>query len=203
MSTIEEQLAILNAPSSPAIEVVTMRRALAEQGLIALEQIGDSASNLLELRGLLAEPTEQLWAIHSVGPGEEYPCLNKEDAERRAREIRTLGDEMKADRIARGESVDHWCDWVTNVIPSPWEPAEHFEIMAQEWMDDAINLREHVIKLTAERDELVAALEMVSGCLLKALRGEEIPNAVVGKAIYRSAELIAKVTGIQASPNPA
>lgn len=158
MSSIEEQLAILNAPSPPAIEVVTMPRALAEQGLMALEQIGTSASNLLELRGLLTKPAVQLWAIHSVGPGEEYPCLNKEDAERRARELRALGDEMKADRIARGESVEHWCDWVTNVIPSPWEPAEHFEIMAEEWMDDADSLRNALITVTAERDQLLAAL---------------------------------------------
>lgn len=135
-----------------------MPRALAEQGLIALEQIGASASNLLELRGILAEPTEQLWAIHCIGSNEEYPCLNKEDAERRAQELRDCGDEMKAGRIARGESVEHWHDWITNVIPSPWEPAEHFEIMAEEWMDDADNLRNALISVTAERDQLLAAL---------------------------------------------
>lgn len=152
MSTIEEQIAILTAPSAPAIEVVTIPRILAEQSLTALEQSGTSAS------GILVEPALQLGAIHSPGPGEEYHCMNREDAERRAKEIRDGGDQMKAKRIARSESVEMWSDWITNVIPSPWEPAEHFEIMAQEWMDDADNLRQHAIKLTAERDELLADL---------------------------------------------
>lgn len=135
-----------------------MPRVLAEQSLTALEESGASASSVLELRGILAEPALQLWALHSPGPGEEYPCMDREDAERRAKEIRDCGDQMKAERIARGESVEIWSDWLTNVIPSPWEPAEHFEIMAQECMDDADNLRQHAIKLTAERDELLADL---------------------------------------------
>ena len=142
-----------------------MPRALAEQSLTALEQSGASASGILELRGILAEPALQLWAIHSPGPGEEYPCMDREDAERRAKEIRDCGDQMKAERIARGESVEMWSDWVTNVIPSPWEPAEHFEIMAQEWMDDADNLRQHAIKLTAQRDELLADLQVAASTL--------------------------------------
>ncbi|MEO8644591.1 hypothetical protein [Pseudomonas sp.] len=161
MLTIEEQIAILSAPSAPAIEVVSIPRALAEKSLAALEQTSACSSSILELRGILAEPALQLWAIHSVGPGEEYPCMDREDAERRAKEIRECGDQMKAERIARGESVEMWNDWITNVIPSPWEPAEHFEIMAQEWMDDADNLRQHAIKLTAERDELLTALQGV------------------------------------------
>ena len=142
-----------------------MPRALAEQSLTALEQSGASASGILELRGILAEPALQLWAIHSPGPGEEYPCMDREDAERRAKEIRDCGDQMKAERIARGESVEMWSDWATNVIPSPWEPAEHFEIMAQEWMDDADNLRQHAIKLTAQRDELLADLQVAASTL--------------------------------------
>ncbi|WP_085646770.1 MULTISPECIES: hypothetical protein [unclassified Pseudomonas] len=165
MLTIEQQIAILTAPSAPAIEVVTLPRALAEQGLKALEQTGASASDILKLRGILAEPAPQLWALHSVGPGEEYPCFNKEDAERRAQELHDLGERMKQDRIARGESVEHWHDWVTNVIPSPWEPAEHFEIMAEEWMGDADQLRQHAAKLTAERDELLADLREAAATL--------------------------------------
>lgn len=165
MLTIEEQIAILTAPSAPAIEVVSIPRALAEQSLAALEQTGACSSNILELRGILAEPVLQLWAIHSVGPGEEYPCMDREYAERRAKEIRECGDQMKAERIARGESVEMWSDWITNVIPSPWEPAEHFEIMAREWMDDADNLRQHAIKLTAEREELLADLREAAATL--------------------------------------
>jgi len=163
--TIEQQIAILTAPSAPAIEVVTLPRALAEQGLKALEQTGASASDILELRGILAEPALQLWAIHSPGPGEEYPCMDREDAERRAKEIRDCGDQMKAERIARGESVEMWTDWISNVIPSPWKPAEHFEILAQEWMDDADHLRQHALKLTSERDELLVDLREAAATL--------------------------------------
>ncbi|KAA6172035.1 hypothetical protein F3K50_16295 [Pseudomonas marginalis] len=132
MSDIERILDVLAAPSPPAPETVTMHRPLAEKALISLEEAGASPSEVFTLRGLLAEPTEQLWAIHSVGPGEEYPCLNKEDAERRASELRAVGERMKAELISGGENVEHWHDWVVNVITSPWELAEHFEIMAKE-----------------------------------------------------------------------
>jgi hypothetical protein len=174
MSNIEQMIEAMTAPSQPAVEVVTMPRALAEQGLAAMEQIGASASNLLELRGLLAEQAIQLWAIHSVGPGEEYPCMSKEDAGQQAQKLRALGDQMKAERIARGESVEMWSDWVTNVIPSPWQPAEHFEIMAQEWMDDAENVREHATKLEAQRDVLLTDLQAAATTLR---RYEELHRA--------------------------
>lgn len=200
MLTIEEQIAILTAPSAPAIEVVSIPRVLAEQSLAALEQTGACSSNILSLRGILAEPALQLWAIHSVGPGEEYPCMDREDAERRAKELRECGDQMKAERIARGESVEMWSDWITNVIPSPWEPAEHFEIMAQEWMDDADSLRQHVIGLTAERDELRADLQEAAATLrryeqLHRAKGtaESIEKAEVNAALaLRFEQTIAK-----------
>jgi hypothetical protein len=67
---------------------------------------------------------------------------------------------MKAERIARGESVALWNDWVTNVIPSPWEPAEHFEIMAEEWMEDADQLRQALIKLEDQREQLVSTFKL-------------------------------------------
>lgn len=163
MSGIERMLEEMAAPSPPAAEVVTVPRILAEAALTALEDKGATPSEVLALRCILAEPVLQLWAIHSVGPGEEYPCLNREDAERRAKELRAMGDTMKAERIARGESVEHWPDWVTNVVPSPWEPAEHFEIMAEEWMEDADQLRKEVIKLTDQSKELLESLTNLVG----------------------------------------
>ena len=190
MLTIEEQIAILTAPSAPAIEVVSIPRALAEQSLAALEQTGACSSNILELRGILAEPALQLWAIHSVGPGEEYPCMDREDAERRAKEIRECGDQMKAERIARGESVEMWNDWITNVIPSPWEPVEHFEIMAREWMDDADQLRSELIKLTDQRKELLESLTNLVGLA-------KLGAAQLGKyhaALAHAEAVIAKAT---------
>lgn len=85
MSGIERMLEEMAAPSPPAAEVVTVPRILAEAALTALEDKGATPSEVLALRCILAEPVLQLWAIHSVGPGEEYPCLNREDAERRAK----------------------------------------------------------------------------------------------------------------------
>ena len=68
---------------------------------------------------------------------------------------------MKQERIARGESVEHWQDWVTNVIPSPWEPAEHFEILAEECVEDADQLRQALIELKDQRNEIVEVLKGV------------------------------------------
>ena len=167
MPGIERIIDALTAAPAPAIEVLTLDRQMIERALAWMEShpdIAQAGGSLCEevcvFRQALAEPKVELWAIHSVGPGEEYPCLNREDAERRAKDLRAMGDQMKAERIARGESVQLWNDWVTNVIPSPWEPAEHFEIMAEEWMDDADNLRKEAIKLIDQRTELVAALEL-------------------------------------------
>ncbi|QSL85988.1 hypothetical protein [Pseudomonas atacamensis] len=165
MSEIERVIEAMMEPAPPATEVITLDRNIVERALTLMEshpdvaQGGPSLCNEVSVfRQALAEPTVKLWAIHSVGPGEEYPCLNKEDAERRAKELRDLGERMKQERIARGESVELWNDWVTNVIPSPWEPAEHFEIMAEEWTDHAERLHEEVIKLTEEKGNLRKAL---------------------------------------------
>ncbi|MGF6208229.1 hypothetical protein ABH906_004235 [Pseudomonas frederiksbergensis] len=190
MSGIERMLEEMAAPSPPAAEVVTVHRILAEAALAALEDKGAPPSEVLALRGILAEPAPQLWAIHSVGPGEEYPCLNREDAEHRAQELRATGDTMKAERIARGESIEHWHDWVTNVIPSPWEPAEHFEIMAQEWMDDADQLRSEVIKLMDQNKELLESLTNLVGLA-------KLGAAQLGKyhaALAHAESVIAKAT---------
>lgn len=165
MSTIEQQLAAWSAPTPPADEVLSIERASVESILTELEANDPLRPIVTYLRARLAEPKVELWAIHSVGPAEEYPCLDKEDAERRARELRAMGDQMKAELLARGESVKHWNDWVTNVIPSPWEPAEHFEIMAREWMEDADQVREHASKLKAQRDDLLADLREAAATL--------------------------------------
>lgn len=168
MSEVEQIIEALTAPPPPAAEVVTLDRNSVERALVLLESHPDIAQGgpsfsqeVCAFRQALAEPKVELWAIHSVGPGEEHPCLNKEDAERRAQELRAMGDTMKAERIARGESVEHWHDWVTNVIPSPWEPAEHFGIMAEECMEDADQLRQALIELKEERNELVEVLKGV------------------------------------------
>lgn len=164
--SIEQMLEVMAAPPLPANEVVTLDRRTVERALNLLESHQDLAqagpslcAEVCVIRQALAAPKVELWAMHSVGPGEVYPCLNKEDAERQAQELRDVGHKLKAERIARGESVEHWCDWVVNVIPSPWEPAEHFEIMAEEWQDTHRELADYTTKLQAERDGLLTQLD--------------------------------------------
>jgi hypothetical protein len=168
MSGIERIIEALTAPPPPAAEVVSLDRGTVERALALLESHPDIAQGgpslcqeVCAFRQAMAEPKVELWAIHSVGPGEQYPCLNKEDAEQRAHELRELGERMKQERIARGESVEHWQDWVTNVIPSPWEPAEHFEILAEECVEDADQLRRALIELKDQRNEIVEVLKGV------------------------------------------
>ncbi|WP_433899375.1 hypothetical protein [Pseudomonas sp. PSE1(2024)] len=168
MSGIERIIEALTAPPAPAAEVVSLDRGTVERALALLESHPDIAQGgpslcqeVCAFRQAMAEPKVELWAIHSVGPGEQYPCLNKEDAEKRALELRELGERMKQERIARGESVEHWQDWATNVIPSPWEPAEHFEILAEECVEEADQLRQALIELKDQRNEIVEVLKGV------------------------------------------
>ena len=160
--SIEQMLEQLAAPPAPASEVVALERATVENILAELEEKNPLRLDVAYLRRVLAEPKFELWAIHSVGSGEVYPCLNKEAAEEQAQALRDMGEQMKAERIAKGESVEMWSAWVTNVIPSPWEPSEHFEIMAKEWQDDAENVREHYATLTTGHAQLQADHEQVS-----------------------------------------
>lgn len=44
----------------------------------------------------------------------------------------------------------------------------------------------------ATKEELVSALDLVSGCLMDALAGRDIPAATAGRAITTSAEVLAK-----------
>jgi|GEM_PF-1804648 len=165
-STVEHIIQALSEPPAPAAEVVTLNRPMAERILAWLEDhpaiAGIALSTCEEvsvLRQALAEPKVELWAIHSVGPDEVYPCLSKEHAEREAKELFEQGEKMKADRIARGESVEHWHDWVTNVIPSPWEPAEHFEILAGEIADHRKDLIARLEELEKKAEPAPAQTE--------------------------------------------
>lgn len=47
---------------------------------------------------------------------------------------------------------------------------------------------------SANTAELVSALDLVSGCLMDALAGRDLPPSKVGRAIATSAELLAKQT---------
>lgn len=126
--TIFEMMA---QPSPPAHPVLTMPMAFAERIESLLSDLAPLSSEYVELRAMINAPLPELWAIHSVGPGEEWPMLSREDAEKAAEET--------ADRC---QSLMGGVRPEINVIPSPWEPAEHFEIAAQEAMEESERLRQ-------------------------------------------------------------
>jgi len=195
MSNIEQMLQAMTAPPDPAIEVLSLERSTVESILTELEEKDPLRTVVVYLRQRLSEPKVELWAIHSVGPGEVYPCLNREDAERQAQELRDLGHKMKAERIARGESVEMWTDWVTDVIPSPWEPDEHFETMAEEWQDSYRGLSKDYTKLRENHDALLQSLTNLVGLAeLGAARLDKYTSAI---ADARAAIAMANAATIQ------
>lgn len=152
---IEAMMEALAAAPEPAPEFVTLDRRVVESILTDIESRDSHSDAARHLLHALREPKIELWATHSVGPGEVTPCLNKAAAEQSAIELRAIGEQIKADMAAKGENVDSFPAWVINVIPSPWSPAEHFELMAAEWV-------EHYEVLSAEHKTLKVEFERVS-----------------------------------------
>lgn len=156
MSDIERMMDKLMAPPQPATEVVSLERATLEDILNELEDRDPRRPAVIYLRRVLAEPKVELWAMHSIGPCEIYPALDREHADQMVLELIGLGEQMKADLIAKGESVECWTDWRAEVIPSPYEPAEHFELMAEEWKDNYESLHSDFKNLKAAHDAALA-----------------------------------------------
>lgn len=146
----------MTAPPQPAVEVVTLERAVVEKVLTDLED-GDPIALTADgrlvpyLRLMLAEPKRELWAMHSVGPGEVWPMLSKEHAEANAK-----------DTIERCEEIGRAEGWgvnvAINVIPSPYEPAEHFEMLAESSEEERERFRKLAIGYHEQRDDLMVAL---------------------------------------------
>lgn len=158
MSEIERIIEAMTSAPDPATEVVTIERATVEHILSEMEEKDPLRAAVVYLRRVLAEPKVELWAMHSVGPGEVYACLSKEEAEQAAQNLRDAGVKRKESKVARGENVEFWTEWVAEVIPSPWEPAEHFEILAEQEKDEAERLRVLATSLTEEKENLRKAL---------------------------------------------
>lgn len=156
MSDIERIMDKLFAPPEPAIEVVSLERATLEEILNELEERDAQRPVVIYLRQVLAEPKVELWAMHSIGPCEIYPALNREHAEQMVEDLIGVGEQMKATLIAKGESVECWSDWRAEVIPSPYEPVEHFELMAEEWEDNYESLHSDFKNLKAAHDAALA-----------------------------------------------
>ena len=154
---IVEMLDAMSAPPAPAPEVVTLDRPIIEAILAELEAADPLRAVVTGLRAALAAPRPELWVMFTPGPNETYAFGSKEDADQAATDLIAVGQRLKAEMIARGESVEFWHEWRAEVVLSPWEPAEHFEEMALEQQEDAKNLRAMAVDSAAEIDALKAA----------------------------------------------
>ncbi|MEQ6328124.1 hypothetical protein VLF92_07300 [Pseudomonas chengduensis] len=142
-------------PCEPFVEVSS--KALAR--LLDVVEFGDQLErvekdNLLSsMKELLAQEQPELWAIHSVGPGELHPMISKEAADSQAAELA----EMFKEHVGKlGLRFD--------VIRSPFTPLEHFEILAEELTDHRDNLLGHcnaLEKKLAEKPAIVLPMPVM------------------------------------------
>ena len=153
---IVEMLDAMSTPPAPAPEVITLDRHIIETILAELEAADPLRSVVTGLRAALAAPRPELWVMFTPGPNETYAFASKEDAEQAAADLIAVGQRLKAEMIARGENVEFWPEWRAEVVPSPYEPAEHFEEMALEQQEDAKSLRAMAVDSAAEIEALKA-----------------------------------------------
>jgi hypothetical protein len=88
---------------------------------------------LAHLKEVLAAEQPVLWAMHSPGPGEVHPVISKEEAERQQSELLALCKKQFPE-----------ISITVNVIPSPFSPLEHFEILAGELSEQVKHLQDYV-----------------------------------------------------------
>lgn len=158
--SIEAMIEQMHRAPDPACEVVTLERVIVEQMLNELEHKGPLDPLVTYLRLNLSLPKVELWAMHSVGPGEYYPALNRAHAETMVAGIAEACQAEKQRRIDAGESLEHWFDWVSNVIPSPYEPDEHFEKVAEQALEEEQRMREGWIKSSDDRTKLLDGMAL-------------------------------------------
>jgi hypothetical protein len=122
-------------PCEPIIEIT--RQALTK--LLDVVEFGDQLERVEKdrlvafVKEILAEAQPELWAMHSVGPNEVHPMISKEEAERQAASLIALCKERFPD-----------IPITVNVIPSPYSPFEHFEILSQELTEQVASLHQAV-----------------------------------------------------------
>ncbi|WP_296277778.1 hypothetical protein [Pseudomonas sp. UBA7530] len=128
-------------PCEPIIEIT--RQALTK--LLDVVEFGDQLERVEKdrlvafVKEILAEAQPELWAMHSVGPNEVHPMISKEEAEKQAASLIALCKERFPE-----------IPITVNVIPSPYSPFEHFEILAEELTEQVASLREALDKKNAE-----------------------------------------------------
>lgn len=136
-------------PCEPIIEI--SRKVLTR--LMDVAEFGDHLERvekdrlLTHLRDVLAEKQPELWAMHSPGPGEVHPVISKEEAERQASELLALFKKQFPE-----------VPITVNVIPSPFSPLEHFEILAEELSEQVTHLHQALDKKTAETPSPAVAM---------------------------------------------
>jgi len=162
---IEEQIAALMEAPDAAREVVTLDRSTVEAMLSELEAANPLRSLVVELRAKLAEPKVELWAMYTVGPGEIYPARDREHADFMYADLMAACAREKQRCIDAGENMEYWQDWQAAIIPSPFEPDQHFEILAGETLDEEARIRKLWIKCDEDRSKLLAAAAHCLECL--------------------------------------
>lgn len=173
----------------PACEVVTLERVIVEQMLNELEHKGPLDPLVTYLRLNLSLPKVELWAIHSVGPGEVYPALDRAHAESMVAGMAEACKRYKQRLIDDGDSLEHWFDWVVNIIPSPYEPEEHFRMVAENALEEEDRLRDGWTKAGDDRDKLLLQMNLIADIAEGSTTANSLPN--IGRI---AREVIAVVT---------
>lgn len=136
-------------PCEPIIEI--SRKVLTK--LLDVVEFGDQLERvekdrlLVHLKDVLAADQPELWVIHSVGPNELHPMISKEAAEQHAAELTELFKEADAKYGCRFD-----------VIPSPFSPLEHFELLAEETIQHRNDLLDYANKLEEAAKHKAAVL---------------------------------------------
>lgn len=147
-------------PCEPIIEIT--RQAVTK--LLDVVEFGDQLERVEKdrlvafVKELLAQEQPELWAMHSVGPNEVHPMISKAEAEKQAASLIALCKERLPD-----------IPITVNVIPSPYSPFEHFEILAEELTEQVASLRQAVA--TGSTPAPVGVMP------------PEIPRALLGKIV--------------------
>lgn len=137
-------------PCEPIIEIT--RQVVTK--LLDVVEFGDQLERVEKdrlvafVKELLAHDQPELWAMHSIGPNEVHPMVSKEEAERQADSLIALCKERFPD-----------IPITVNVIPSPYSPLEHFEILSEELTEQVASLRKALDKKKSELGSLAQALE--------------------------------------------
>ncbi|MFJ3487127.1 hypothetical protein ACIPL1_27465 [Pseudomonas sp. NPDC090202] len=141
----------LHGAPAPAPEMVELPRIVVETLLNELEARDPQHSQVGELRLATSAPAVELWAVFVPSVGEVWPAMSRDHAEHVAQA--TLA---RYQQVMAAERID--CPITIDVVRSPYTPAEHFEILAGQMVDEAANYHKAALEATAARDKLRAQL---------------------------------------------